>query len=123
MRRALEAIPAFAAALLLAILPACKLAPWMYPPAVESAGPIENPHITARVAPRDPDLPARIERQAGEYDPPGADACMYLFWFFVYAVYGFCWCVVELVELICEALASDTEVEEVQGVAETADHG
>jgi hypothetical protein len=107
MRRALGAIPAFAAAFLLAVLPACGFAPWMQPSPVEYAGPIENPHIAARVAPRDPDLPARIERQAGEYDPPGADACMYLFWFFVYAVYGFCWCLVELVELICEALNID----------------
>lgn len=62
-------IPSFAAALfagfMLALLPACGFSRFAHAGHAET-GPIERPHIVRRVAPRDPDLPALVQRGAGE---------------------------------------------------------
>ncbi len=124
MRRALGAVPAFAAALLLAILPACGFPRWMYPSTVEYAGPIENPHIAERVAPRDPELPARIERQAGEFCPPapaGELWFLFLFYGIFYLGYAIGWCFVELVNLIGDACSKHSPDEDAHEPAPEED--
>lgn len=63
LERIVPTLPALLAAFLLALLPACAIS------TPQRSGPIENPHIVERVAPRDADLPPGIQRGATGYDP------------------------------------------------------
>lgn len=63
LARIVPALPALIAAFLLTLLPACATA------RPQPSGPIEHPHIAQRVAPRDTDVPSRIQRGAAGYQP------------------------------------------------------
>ena len=56
-------VPGFLAALLLAMLPACATG------RTAQDGPIVDPHIQVRHAPRDAEVPAGIQRGAAGYHP------------------------------------------------------
>ncbi len=104
---------AMLAAMVIAFLPSCAFdgrTASMH----EHAAPIERPHIVRRVAPRDPDLPARIERQAGEFCPPELEAelwYLFLFYGLFYVGYALVWGMVELVELIVDACEGNPPTE------------
>lgn len=109
MRNWYAAVPALVAALLLTVLPACsgrQLVP-------DGAGPIENPHVTARVAPRDMDIPVRLQRSAGEFCPPSVngDFAMAIFYLFVLVGYLLYW----VGEVICEAANAPPESSDEEG--------
>jgi hypothetical protein len=109
LARTMPALPALIAAFLLTLLPACATS------ASQRSGPIEHPHIVERVAPRDADVPPRIQRGASGYHPDieaqeeaEAEAYVYLYAFagavliglvvlIAYGIYG-------LAELVWEAL-------------------
>jgi hypothetical protein len=97
-----RSLPALLAAVVLALAPACA-APRHAPRA--ETGPIENPHIVERIAPRDPDVPTGIERNAGHGHDGEAFIWLlvYLGYAVVYIAYGIGWCFVELGGLIYEA--------------------
>jgi hypothetical protein len=57
-------VPALLACLVLVLVPACAGPRYFYGEARVERGPIANPHIVERVAPRDPDIPQGIERGA-----------------------------------------------------------
>lgn len=102
MRNWFAAVPASVAALLLTVLPACsgrQVVP-------DGVGPIENPHVTARVAPRDADIPVRLQRAAGEFCPPSfdANAATAIFYLFVLIGYILYW----VGDAIWEAAQADT---------------
>ncbi len=63
-RKVLGVLPGLLATFALAFLPACGF-PFreLLGPRVER-GPIERPHVVERIAPRDADIPAEIERGA-----------------------------------------------------------
>lgn len=106
LKRIIPALPALVAAFLLTLLPACATN------APQRSGPIENPHIVERVAPRDADVPARIARTAGGFDAPEihADGVGALFlpfaYLFAYIGYFIGWCFYKAGEAIWEAITS-----------------
>ena len=108
MKKWSSAVPALVAALLIALLPACGMSP------ARHSGPIENPHGAARVAPRDADIPVRIQRTAGEFCPPsisaGGEHAWALALVYVFVLIGYCigWCFYSLGELIYEAINEES---------------
>ena len=91
-------LPALIASFVLVFAPACAgprqhVAPGFDP------GPIANPHVARRVAPRDPDVPRVIQRSAGQLS---GDEALFLFYLFYYIFYGIVWCFVELARVALE---------------------